>query len=236
LFLPKQFLKILINFFINAIVARKHEQEFCGVDVGVKKSTVAVIKGKTLEFIGEYSEFVSEFINSKRIPTAAGVDAPLSYPVEGSFRECERLLLKMGIRLFPSGAEFFRKVVERGMEIAKKLEEAGMEVFEVYPYATRVILDLAPNEKKQKKSGLEKIRERLMSYVDIPELSHDAIDAVIGALTVRLYYEGKGVLLRGVDGAILVPAGKIQHSLESWSESLRNSTGGKAYYSGRNRR
>ncbi len=184
---------------------------FCGIDVGLKKCAVAIIDD-SLVFVGDYGE--ADFSKVK----AAGVDAPLSFPKAGPFRECERLLLKMGIRLFPSGAPFFRKIALRGIEIAEELRKKGVEVFEVYPYATRVILDIAPGEKKQKKEGLEKIREALSKFIEIPELNHDEVDAVIAALTVKLYYEGKGVVLKGSDGSILVPKGELQKSLAEWQD------------------
>ncbi len=184
---------------------------FCGIDVGIKKCAAAVIDNELI-FVGSYEEV--DFSNVK----AAGIDAPLSFPSKGSLRECERLLLKMGIRLFPSGAPFFKKIALKGMEIAEELKKMGIEVFEVYPYATRVILGIAPREKKQRREGLKKISQDLSNYISIPELSHDEVDAVIAALTVKLYYEGKAMLLKGRDGAILVPKGEIQQSLIEWEQ------------------
>ncbi len=182
---------------------------FCGIDVGLRKSIVAVID-EGVVFTGKYED--ADLSDVK----AAGIDAPLSLPREGTLRECERLLLKMGIRLFPSGAPFFRKIVLRGMEIADELRKKGIEVFEVYPYATRVILNIAPGEKKQRKEGLKKIADSLSRFVKVEGLTHDEVDAVIAALTVKMYYEGRAVILRGEDGEILVPKGEVQQSLVEW--------------------
>ena len=179
---------------------------YCGIDVGLKKSHAALISD-SLKFVGDYEELELEGVE------VAGIDAPLTFPARGSLRECERLLLKMGIRLYPSGAPFFRSIALRGMEIAERLRKMGIEVYEVYPYATRVILNIAPKAKKQTKNGLEMIRAELSKWVEIPELSHDEVDAVIAALTVKLYQEGKGVKLEGIDGSIVVPKGKVQLSL-----------------------
>jgi len=139
---------------------------------------------------------------------AAGIDAPLSFPTTGNLRECEKELLKLGIRLFPSGASFFRKVTEKGIEIAETLSSRGIVTFEVYPYATRFVLDIAPKAKKFRKEGRKQIISKLKAYVtSIHEnLTHDEIDAVLSALTVALFYEGRAKLVSGKDGSILIPS------------------------------
>ena len=184
---------------------------FCGIDVGIKRCSAAIINDE-LTFVGNYEDI--DFSKVK----AAGIDAPLSLPNQGSLRECERILLKMGIRLFPSGALFFRKIVERGIEIAKELRSRGIKVFEVYPYATRVILNIAPREKKNRKDGIKKIVSDLSRYIEVPELNHDEVDAVIAALTVKLYFNKKAIILEGSDGSILIPKAEVQQTLIKWEE------------------
>ncbi|WP_202319406.1 DUF429 domain-containing protein [Archaeoglobus neptunius] len=181
---------------------------YCGIDVGLKRCHAAVISDR-LEFSGLFEELRLDNI------MAAGIDAPLSFPSRGSFRECEKLLLKMGIRLFPSGAPFFRKIAIRGMEIAEELRNIGIRVYEVYPYATRVILNIAPRAKKRKKEGLMEILGSLSRWVEIDAVSHDEADAIIAALTVKMYEEGKGVMLKGSDGEIIVPMDPTQLRLSS---------------------
>ncbi|MBE8539182.1 DUF429 domain-containing protein [Geoglobus acetivorans] len=172
-----------------------------GVDVGLRNSVSAVIEGKKAAVFGDYRELLGMSIY------AVGIDAPLSFPEKGSFRECERELLKMGIRLFPSGADFFRKVGERGIEIAREFRRRGIEVYEVYPYATRMILDIAPGANKRSKNGLDAIKNRLHDFLtfDTDIADHNQADALISALTVKLYLEGRGRFVEGIDGAILIP-------------------------------
>ncbi len=174
---------------------------YCGIDVGLKRSIAAVID-KKLVYLGDY----------RSIPDvkAAGIDAPLSLPKSGYLRECERKLLKMGIKLFPSGAPFFKKIALRGIEIAEELRSRSIEVFEVYPYATRVILNIAPKANKRTKSGCREIEKALSRYIEVKDLNHDELDAVIAALTVKLYYDGKAELIDCEDGAILIPKINIQ--------------------------
>ncbi|MDK2795617.1 MAG: uncharacterized protein PWQ22_1069 [Archaeoglobaceae archaeon] len=172
-----------------------------GIDVGLKFCKLAVI-GDGLSYIGDYKK------DELASVIAVGIDAPLSLPKTGMLRECEKKLLKLGIRLFPSGAPFFRPIVSRGMEIAEELRKEGIKVFEVYPYATRVFMGIAPNAKKKTRRGLSEIRKEIGKFVKIPELTHDEIDAVISALTVREFLLGRGFVLRGEDGEIILPRGK----------------------------
>lgn len=174
----------------------------CGIDVGLKESHVAVMENRDVISIFRVEDDDVDLTSC----CAAGIDAPLSFPHKGTLRECEKSLLKMGIRLFPSGADFFKKVAEKGMQLSKTLEASGVKVFEVYPYATRYVLQIAPKAKKQKKDGRAAIITELKNYTKIKEeLNHNQIDAVIAALTVSLYYEGHGRVLKGSDGLVLIP-------------------------------
>jgi len=173
--------------------------KFAGIDVGLRNSTMAVISGGKAEIYRDYRTGISERI------VAAGIDAPLSFPERGFFRECERRLLERGIKLFPSGSPFFKRVVERGIEIAYEFEKIGIQVFEVYPFATRVLLDIAPDCNKRKKSCLNDIKKELENYVTAEINTHDEADAVISALTVKMFFEGQGELVSGKDGSILIP-------------------------------
>lgn len=177
----------------------------CGIDVGLKESHAAIMEARDVLSIFKVGD---DYLDHLASCSAVGIDAPLSFPHSGSLRECEKSLIKMGIRLFPSGAEFFKGVAKKGMKYSKTLEAGGVKVFEVYPYATRYILEIAPEAKKQKKRGRAAIATDLNLYTKIKEeedLNHNEIDAVIAALTVSLYYEGHGRILKGFDGSLLIP-------------------------------
>ncbi|MEM4524276.1 MAG: DUF429 domain-containing protein, partial [Archaeoglobaceae archaeon] len=122
-----------------------------GVDVGKRICKMAIIDRK-LTYIGDYKkELLKDVI-------AVGIDAPLTLPKKGAFRECERELLKLGIRLFPSGAKFFKEIALIGIRIAEELRSLGLKVYEVYPFASRVLLNIAPKAKKRTEIGLKEIR------------------------------------------------------------------------------
>lgn len=176
-----------------------------GIDVGLKKSPVCIIYENKIRFFGDVEDILNKKIDY------AGIDAPLSIPEGKSYRDFEKELLKMGIRLFPSGSKFFKKVGLKGIEIAERLQKRGVMVFEVYPYATRVFLGLAPKAKKRTKKGLMKIINDIEKKFgfripdDFAGIDHNHVDALISAITVKLYVEGRGRILRGEDGEILIP-------------------------------
>lgn len=175
--------------------------EFGGVDVGVHNHAFALVDSRRARVVDSMEDLLSTGV------TAVGIDAPLSLPQSGAFRECERKLLKMGIRLFPSGAGFFRRIADMGMEIAEFFQARGVEVYEVYPFASRVVLGIEPRANKRTEAGLQRILASLKRYVDIDSnvRTHDEVDAVISALTVMLYKSGRGRIVGGRDGRILVP-------------------------------
>jgi predicted nuclease with RNAse H fold len=172
--------------------------KIAGIDVGVRKSHIAIVEGRKVVYVGDFDEDID--VSFK----LAGIDAPLSFPAEGHFRECERKLQKMGIRLIPP--KFLKRVVARGLEIAEFLRAKGVEVYEVYPYATRRILNIAPKANKKKDEERRMILNDLRRYLDVPDLDdHNLIDALISALTVKMMIEGRAKLIDGKDGAILIP-------------------------------
>lgn len=179
---------------------------YAGIDVGKKVCKMAIL-GKEIIYIGEYDkEKIKDVF-------AVGIDAPLSFPSKGTLRECERKLLALGIKLFPSGAPFFREIALIGMKIAEEIRSLGVQVFEVYPYATRVMMGIAPKANKRSKEGLKELRSAISRFFYIPELSHDEIDAILSAMTVKEFFEGKGMVLDG-EGEIVVPRKRFKTSDE----------------------
>ncbi len=167
-----------------------------GIDVG-RKVRVVVLRGRKVVYVGDLENCGLDF-------EFAGIDAPLSFPESGWFRECERKLQRMGIKLLPP--KFIERVALRGMEIAEDIRRRGVEVYEVYPYATRCILNIAPKASKRTEEGRREILRDLRRFLDFDVLKdHDSIDAAISALTVLLYVEGYGKIVEGRDGKILIP-------------------------------
>ncbi len=99
-------------------------------------------------------------------PDVVAIDAPLSFPKQGYYRDGDMALKGMGFNplspLFPG----MKCLVERGMKLKDVLTGKGYRVIEVFPRATEAVLGL-----KEKKS-------------------HE-YDALLCALTGKYYLQGR---------------------------------------------
>jgi hypothetical protein len=128
-------------------------------------------------------------------PRLVGLDAPLSWPLEpdSKGRQCELLLAREGIGTFRTTRRtIIRALVERGIGLSADLRAQGFAVIEVYPYGSKVRLFGRPIPKKTTSEGRAWLRQRLEALVpDLANyqstLSHDELDAVVGAYTALLY-------------------------------------------------
>lgn len=129
-------------------------------------------------------------------PKVVAVDAPLALPRgrrsleernDIHFRQCDRELLRMGIRFFPLTLGPMRKLTERGIRLKKSLEKSGFEVIETYPGAAQDILGIP-----RKQAGLSKLRKGL-EQLGVKGLNSamtdDELDAVTCALVGKMYLE-----------------------------------------------
>ncbi|MDH5362656.1 MAG: DUF429 domain-containing protein, partial [Aigarchaeota archaeon] len=95
-------------------------------------------------------------------PAVVAIDAPLSIPKgrrsleERSpihLRECDRELLKRGIKFFPVTLGPMRKLTVRGISLMEELRRQGFRVIEVYPGGAQDILGIP-----RKQRGLSQLR------------------------------------------------------------------------------
>jgi len=145
-------------------------------------------------------------------PDIIAVDAPLSLPrgrrsIEDRggphLRECDRALLKLGIKFFPVSLGPMRTLTARGMRLKELLESRGFRVIEVYPGGAQDVLGLP-----RKSRGLEALRlglERLGIKGLRQGVTGDELDAVTAAYVGLLYLKGVAVVLGGIDGSIVMP-------------------------------
>jgi len=145
-------------------------------------------------------------------PDIVAVDAPLTLPkgrrsLEDAsgphLRECDRALLRMGIRFFPVTLGPMRMLTARGMRLRRELEEMGLRVIEVYPGGAQDVLGIP-----RKSRGLDALRRGLESLGIrglSEEMTGDELDAVTAAYVGLLYLRGEAVVLGGEDGAIVMP-------------------------------
>jgi len=146
-------------------------------------------------------------------PHLVPIDAPLSLPrgrrtihdrSGEHLRDCDRALLRRGIRFFPVTLGPMRMLTDRGLGLKKKLRAMGYRAVECYPGAAQDVWGL-PRQHQSRKgllAGLVKLGVRGLKRT----ATSDELDAATAALTGRWLLLGRGSMLGG-EGGILIPAG-----------------------------
>ena len=145
-------------------------------------------------------------------PEIVAIDAPLSLPTGREsieqrtnvhLRECDKELLRRGIKFLPITLGPMRKLTNRGMSLRRTLENKRLRVIEVYPGGAQDVLGIP-----RKQRGLDRLREGLekagVSGLNSRMSDHE-LDAVTCALVGKLHVEGKSVTYGTSDQAIVMP-------------------------------
>lgn len=148
-------------------------------------------------------------------PEIVAVDAPLSLPAGREsveqrtnvhLRECDKELLRRGIRFFPVTLGPMRKLTNRGINLRRILENKRFRVIEVYPGGAQDVLGIARKQRglERLRAGLEKVGVRGLN----DRMSDHELDAVTCALVGKLFLEGKAVTYGTCEQAIIMPKGE----------------------------
>jgi predicted nuclease with RNAse H fold len=148
-------------------------------------------------------------------PEVVAIDAPLSLPpgresieerTNVHLRECDKELLKRGIKFFPVTLGPMRKLTSRGINLRRILENKHFRVIEVYPGGAQDILGIPRKQKGLRKlrDGLEKVGMRGLN----DRMSDHELDAVTCAFVGKLFLEGKSVTYGNTEQAIVMPKGE----------------------------
>jgi len=122
-------------------------------------------------------------------PKIIAIDAPLSLPAgrksieqrtKVHLRECDKELLKKGIKFFPVTIGPMRKLTSRGITLRRILESKHFKVIEVYPGGAQDILKIP-----RKQRGLRRLREGLEKH-GIKGLNDKMTDHELDAATCAL--------------------------------------------------
>lgn len=186
---------------IDLAGSEKRETGFCVMDERVFVNTKILFKD---------SEILEEVRKAR--PKVIAIDAPLALPKGrlglekkyakfGHLRECDKQLLKMGIKFFPITLGPMRKLTLRGMNLKKMLEKDGFKVIETYPGGAQDILKI-PRKRNLKK--LRKGLERMGIKGFKRELNEHELDAITCALVGKMYIEGKYMALGDEKEALLI--------------------------------
>jgi predicted nuclease with RNAse H fold len=154
---------------------------------------------------------ILNFVKEAR-PDLVPIDAPLSLPKgrrtihdrSGEhLRECDRALLRHGIRFFPVTLGPMRMLTERGLSLKLKLSAIGYQIVECYPGAAQDLWGLP----RQHQDGIGLLTGlRKLGLRDLKRTAtSDELDAATAALVGRWLLLGQGLMLGGEAG-ILIPA------------------------------
>jgi hypothetical protein len=145
-------------------------------------------------------------------PALVPIDAPLSLPGgrrtihdRGGehLRECDRELLRRGIRFFPVTLGPMRMLTDRGLALKQRLGAMGYRSVECYPGAAQDVWGL-PRQYRDLQGLLAGLRKLGMRGLRKTATS-DELDAATAALVGRWCLLGQGTMLGG-DHGILIPS------------------------------
>jgi uncharacterized protein YprB with RNaseH-like and TPR domain/predicted nuclease with RNAse H fold/dephospho-CoA kinase len=137
-------------------------------------------------------------------PSLVSIDSPLSLPkgrngVEdsdpareehGIMRECERVLKKRGINVYPCLIRSMQQLTARGIKLAAQLRAHGIPVIESYPGAAQDILRIP-----RKQAGLNHLRNGIQRFglegkFGEEKVSHDELDAITSGVVGLFFWSG----------------------------------------------
>lgn len=109
----------------------------------------------------------------------------------GIMRECERILRKRGIRVYPTLIQSMQNLTLRGIRLAQTFRDMDFTVIESYPGAAQDILHFP-----RKKIDLRQLETDLMAMGILPHsdrepVTHDQLDALTSALVGYFYLAGQ---------------------------------------------
>jgi predicted nuclease with RNAse H fold len=171
-----------------------------------------VLKGMRAEtsLVYDDEELLKRIRENK--PRVVAIDAPLSLPAgresieqrtKVHLRECDKELLRRGIKFFPVTLGPMRKLTSRGMNVRRILEKRHFRVIEVYPGGAQDVLRIP-----RKQQGVDRLRAGLehLGIKGLDEgISDHELDAATCALVGKLFLEGKSVTYGTLEQAIIMP-------------------------------
>jgi predicted nuclease with RNAse H fold len=163
-------------------------------------------------------------------PNIISVDAPLALPKnrcclkdscscknKGHLRECDKMLLKMGIKFFPLTLGAMRTLTLRGLRLKSLIEENGFKIIETYPGAAQDLLGIP-----RKKLGIEPLRNALIKLgvkgdITKKEITDHELDALTCALTGKMYLEGDYLALGDPNEILMI----LPKPRKNWKRNIK---------------
>lgn len=178
---------------IDLVSSEDRESGYC-ILTGNKAKTFRI---KTDEEIIRYAQDAGAALIS--------IDSPLTIPKGretyfdddpgreeyGIMRECERILKRRGVNVYPCLIPSMQKLTRRGIQLADKFRKLGIPVIESYPGAAQDILAIP-----RKRAGLNYLADALAEFgiydnFTKRKISHDELDAITSAIVGIFFWTGK---------------------------------------------
>ena len=163
-----------------------------GIDLAAKPENptgLAIWKGKAIKTSLAYTDQeILENITCNK-PTLTAIDAPLNLPKRGILRKAEKEMIKRGYRIFPPKLPAMEKLTIRAVKLNTLIAEKGYKTIEVHPTSTRKALNMPTKDWTK----IQLILNSMALGKDLKtrtQSSHE-IDAIIAALTARLYLQDR---------------------------------------------
>lgn len=162
-------------------------QDKCSGIAAINSSVKEVVEAKCLNTDDEIIDFVSGLR-----PSVVAIDAPLtSEPV---MREVDKLMIRLGLRVFPPNFKWMKQLTLRGYELMNKLNNLGFVVIETHP---RSVLKYA---------GVKNFKELFdivgVKLGDLQTLNKHVEDALIASTVAYCYITGCASKISSHDGII----------------------------------
>lgn len=225
-----------IEIYIDSLIQEIRNKNIVPTSVGIdlsgsekKASGFCILQGNQaqVELVKTDDEIISKVISAN--PTVISIDSPLSLPKgrdctddacecrkHGITRECERILKKRGVNVYPCLIKSMQKLTMRGIKLTKLFEEKGYEVIESYPGAAQDILGMPRKRVDLKELEIDLTNLGIKLHSESNIISHDELDALTSALVGFLYLAGSYEALGNIDeGYLIIPAFKRRTMEES---------------------
>jgi len=180
--------------------------------------------------LGTDDEIVAQTVQAGA--ALVSIDSPLSLPAgrstvydsdparksHGIMRECERVLKKRGVSVYPCLIPSMQRLTERGIKLADRFRKLGIPVIESYPGAAQDILGIP-----RKRASLKYLQDGLIRFGIVGQfqhvgVSHDELDAITSAMVGLFFWAGHFEALGNEDEEYLIIP-DLENSANRWGSS-----------------
>ena len=214
--------ELKIDRLIQRIRRRGRRPVSVGIDLSgseKKLSGFCVLRGKKayLMMVRTDKEILSKSVEAE--PSIISIDSPLSLPKgrccpwdsckcreHGIMRECEKILKRRGVNVYPCLIKSMQNLTNRGMRLSKTLKKRGSEVIESYPGAAQDILRFPRKRINLAELEIDLMNMGIKPFSEDETITHDEIDALTSALVGYFYLAGMYEAVGDFDeGFLIVP-------------------------------